>query len=107
MGNPVKIRDLALQMIELSGLVPEKDIPLQFTGLRPGEKLYEELLINPSKSQATKHPRIFSSVEPLPESETLQKEIQLLSEAISERDLNSVLVSMKRLVPEYKPLKSQ
>ena len=42
MGSPVRIRDLALQMIELSGLIPEKDIPLQFTGLRPGEKLYEE-----------------------------------------------------------------
>ncbi len=103
MGQPVKIRDLALQMIELSGLVPEKDIPLQYTGLRPGEKLYEELLIDPAKSQPTKHPRIFSSEEPLPESEVLQKEIQLLSEAISKRDLNSALASMKRLVPEYKP----
>ena len=48
MGQPVRIRDLALQMIELSGLVPEKDIPLQYTGLRPGEKLYEELLIDPA-----------------------------------------------------------
>ena len=103
MGQPVKIRDLALQMIELSGLVPEKDIPLQYTGLRPGEKLYEELLIDPAKSQPTKHPRIFSSEEPLPVSEVLQKEISLLSEAISKRDLNSALASMKRLVPEYKP----
>ena len=103
MGNPVKIRDLALQMIELSGLVPEKDIPLQYIGLRPGEKLYEELLIDPAQSQPTRHPRIYSSEEPLPESEFLQKEIQLLSESISKRDLNSALVSMKRLVPEYKP----
>jgi len=103
MGSPVRIRDLALQMIELSGLIPEKDIPLQFTGLRPGEKLYEELLIDPAQSQPTRHPRIYSSEEPLPESEFLQKEIQLLSESISKRDLNSALVSMKRLVPEYKP----
>ena len=101
MGSPVKIRDLALQMIELSGLIPEKDIPLQFTGLRPGEKLYEELLIDPAQSQPTRHPRIYSSEEPLPESEVLHKEIQLLSEAISKRDLNSALDSMKRLVPEY------
>jgi FlaA1/EpsC-like NDP-sugar epimerase len=103
MGSPVRIRDLALQMIELSGLIPEKDIPLQFTGLRPGEKLYEELLIDPAQSQPTRHPRIYSSEEPLPESEVLQKEIQLLREAISKRDLNSALASMKRLVPEYKP----
>jgi len=103
MGSPVRIRDLALQMIELSGLIPEKDIPLQFTGLRPGEKLYEELLIDPAQSQPTRHPRIYSSEEPLPESEFLQKEIQLLSDAISKRDLYSALESMKRLVPEYKP----
>ena len=90
-------------MIELSGLVPEKDIPLQFTGLRPGEKLYEELLIDPAQSKPTRHPRIYSSEEPLPESEVLQKGIQLLTEAISKRDLNSALESMKRLVPEYDP----
>ena len=107
MGNPVKIRDLALQMIELSGLVPEKDIPLQYTGLRPGEKLYEELLIDPAQAQPTQHPRIYSSEEPLPESEILQKEIKLLSEAISKRDLNSALESMKRLVPEYNPENGQ
>lgn len=107
MGKPVRIRDLALQMIELSGLIPEKDIPLQFTGLRPGEKLYEELLIDSSKSHPTQHPRIFSSEEPLPESEILQKEIQLLSEAISKRDINSALEAMKRLVPEYNPENGQ
>ncbi|MCS5630601.1 MAG: polysaccharide biosynthesis protein, partial [Pirellulaceae bacterium] len=107
MGKPVKIHDLALQMIELSGLVPEKDIALQFTGLRHGEKLYEELLIDPAKSQPTRHPRIYSSEEPLPESEILQKEIQLLREAISKRDVNSALESMKRLVPEYIPVNCQ
>ena len=107
MGSPVRIRDLALQMIELSGLVPEKDIPLLFTGLRPGEKLYEELLIDPAQSQPTRHPRIYSSEEPLPATEALQKEIQLLSKAISKRDLNSALESMKRLVPEYNPENGQ
>jgi FlaA1/EpsC-like NDP-sugar epimerase len=107
MGKPVRIRDLALQMIELSGLIPEKDIPLQITGLRPGEKLYEELLIDPAQSQPTRHPRIYSSEEPLPESEVLHKEIQLLTEAISKRDLNSALESMKRLVPEYNLVNDQ
>ena len=103
MGQPVKIRDLAIQMIELSGLVPEKDIPLQFTGLRPGEKLYEELLIDPAQSQPTQHPRIFCTEEPLPESEVLQKELLLLRGAILKHDLNTTLDSIKRLVPEYNP----
>ena len=103
MGEPVRIRDLAVQMIELSGLVPEKDIPLEFTGIRPGEKLYEELLIDPAQSQPTHHPRIFCSEEPLPDAEKLEKEIRILSEAIVQWDLSSVLDSMKRLVPEYKP----
>ena len=103
MGQPVKIKDLALQMIELSGLVPEKDIPLQYTGLRPGEKLYEELLIDPAQSQPTLHPRIFSSEEPLPEVKVLEKEISILTEAIEQRDISTALASMKRLVPEYNP----
>ena len=107
MGEPVKIRDLALQMIELSGLIPEKDIPLQYTGLRPGEKLYEELLIDPDQSQPTKHPRIFCSEEPLPGAKILQKEISVLREAITQRDISSALDSMKRLVPEYNPNNGQ
>ena len=101
MGEPVKIRDLALEMIELSGLIPEKDIPLQYTGLRLGEKLYEELLIDPAHSKPTQHPRIFCSEEPQPDGEELQKEITALSRAIAQRDLLSALDSMKRLVPEY------
>ena len=107
MGEPVRIHDLALQMIELSGLIPEKDIPLQFTGLRPGEKLYEELLIDPAKSQPTRHPRIFCSEEPTPQFEALQKEISLLNKALAQRDLSSALDSMKRLVPEYDPNNGQ
>jgi len=107
MGEPVKIIDLALQMIELSGLIPEKDIPLQYTGLRPGEKLYEELLIDPVKSQSTKHPRIFCSEEPPPDANQLQKEIIGLSKAIAQRDPSLALDSMKQLVPEYNPNKGQ
>ena len=103
MGQPVRIRDLALQMIELSGLVPEKDIPLQYTGLRPGEKLYEELLIDPDQSHPTQHPRIFFSKEPLPGVKELEKEISTLTIAIEKRDISNALDSMKRLVPEYNP----
>ena len=58
-------------------------------------------LIDPAQSQPTNHPRIFCYEEPLPDAETLQKEISLLTEAITKRDLSSALYSMEMLVPEY------
>ena len=104
MGQPVKIAELARQMIELSGYVPDRDVPIQFTGLRPGEKLYEELLIEPEQAEGTAHPRIFRSYEPLPEMTTIQSELGLLRKAIAENDLEAALSVMCRLVPEYGPL---
>ncbi len=58
MGNPIKIADLAHHMIQLSGLVPGKDIKIVYTGLRPGEKLYEELLSDKENTLPTYHPKI-------------------------------------------------
>ena len=104
MGQPVRIVELARQMIELSGLVPDRDVSIQFTGLRPGEKLYEELLIEPEHVLPTVHPRIFSSQEPCPESAVLEVELDLLEKAIAEQDLEEALAVMCRLVPEYGPL---
>ena len=103
MGQPVKIVELARQMIELSGHVPDRDVPIQFTGLRPCEKLYEELLINPEQVEGTTHPRIFRSYEPLPETRTIQPEVGVLRKAIAENDLGAALSVMCRLVPEYGP----
>ena len=104
MGQPVKIAELARQMIELSGLVPDRDVSIQFTGLRSGEKLYEELLIEPEHALPTVHPRIFRSQEPFPESAVLEVELDLLKKAIVENDLEAALSVMRRLVPEYGPL---
>ena len=59
MGEPVKIADLARDLIVLSGLVPGDDIEIQFTGLRPGEKLFEELSVTGEKADKTRHPKIF------------------------------------------------
>ncbi len=59
MGEPVKIKDLAENMIRLSGFEPDEDIPIEITGLRPGEKLYEELILDKEKAHATKYPKIF------------------------------------------------
>jgi FlaA1/EpsC-like NDP-sugar epimerase len=101
MGAPVRIRDLATQMIELSGLLPERDIPLRYTGLRPGEKLYEELLIDPQTSQGTAHPRIFCSDEPLPEASLLHTLLHTLEEAVTHHDLDRAFEVLHSLVPEY------
>ncbi len=101
MGQPVRIAELARQIVELSGYVPDRDIPIQFTGLRPGEKLYEELLIDPEQAEGTTHPRIFRSYEPLPETTTIQSEVGVLRKAIVENDLEAALSVMCRLVPEY------
>ena len=103
MGQPVKIAELAPQMIELSDYVPDRDIPIQFTGLRPGEKLYEELLIEPEHALPTVHPRIFCSQEFCPESAVLEVELDLLKKAIAKQDLEEALAVMCKLVLEYGP----
>ena len=90
-------------MIELSGYVSDRDMPIQFTGLRPGEKLYEELLIDPEQAEGTAHPRIFCSYDPLPETRNIQSEVGVLRKAIAENDLEAALSVMCRLVPEYGP----
>ena len=88
-------------MIELSGLVPDHDIPIHFTGLRPGEKLYEELLIDPETASTTKHPRIFCSNEPLPDQEFLQEYLQKLKETIQSDEFEKTMEILKILVPEF------
>ena len=108
MGEPVKIVDLARRMIELSGLDVkdaqnlEGDIEIEEIGLRPGEKLYEELLIdgNPEK---TIHPRVFKSHEDfLPWSE-LELKVQQISQAIEKNDDQALIALLKELVSGYKP----
>ena len=101
MGNAVKIRQLAVQMIELSGLVPDHDIPIRFTGLRLGEKLYEELLIDPETASPTKHPRIFCSKEPIPDQGFLQDHLQKLEETIQSDEFEKTMEVLKTLIPEY------
>ena len=103
MGQPVRIAELARQMTKLSGYVPDRDVPIQFTGLRPGEKLYEELLIDPEQVEGTAHPRIFRFYELLPETTIIQAEVGVLKKAITENDVEAALSVMCSLVPEYGP----
>jgi FlaA1/EpsC-like NDP-sugar epimerase len=108
MGEPVRIADLARQMIELSGLRvrddhnSDGDIAIHYTGLRPGEKLYEELLIS-ADDQPTQHPLIRKATEPRRESAQLLPLIQQLHEALANWDEATTAVLLRRLVPEYDP----
>tara|TARA_B100001248_G_scaffold260595_1_gene249262 strand:+ start:74 stop:2002 length:1929 start_codon:yes stop_codon:yes gene_type:complete len=108
MGDPIKIHDLALKMIELSGFTLKNssnlngDIEIKITGLRPGEKLYEELLLSKSPIK-TKHPKIYRSKEPYIPYEELVKEVDLLKVFIEDNDLENILINLKKLVIDYFP----
>jgi len=101
MGDPIKIYDLAKQMIELSGLALDKDIEIKFTGLRPGEKLYEELLIDHENICQTTHPKIFSAQEKFIPFNELDPQLDQLFEAADRNQLLKILTLLQQLVPEY------
>ena len=103
MGDPIKIYDLAARMISLSGLEPEKDIQIEITGLRPGEKLYEELLISGENVSATYHPKIFFGQERFLTWEELSPRLNLLFEKAQANNTDMVKALLKLLVPEYSP----
>lgn len=100
MGEPVKILDLAENMIRLSGLTPGEDIEIQFTGLRPGEKLYEELLIDEENKKETKNKRIFIGSPKMMPTEQFSKLIAELDHAAFSEDPH-IREVVKKLVPEY------
>jgi FlaA1/EpsC-like NDP-sugar epimerase len=102
MGEPVKIVDLATNMIKLAGLVPEKDIKLVFTGLRPGEKLYEELLMIEEQTISTYHPKIKISKNINHNFLYIQnviEELLLLNNLNNDLDM---VKKMKEIIPDYK-----
>ena len=82
MGEPVKIVDLAKNLIELSGYTPDVDIKIEFSGLRPGEKMYEEILLDKQRHTSTKHDKIYIE-QPINDSEKLVEEIHTLREGLS------------------------
>lgn len=103
MGDPIKIVDLARQLIDLSGLDPDEDIDIEFIGLRPGEKLFEELQHTDENTQPTEHEKIFCFVsEPkkLSEVQTIFDELRSILHITEPAELK---MKMKDAVPEYKP----
>jgi FlaA1/EpsC-like NDP-sugar epimerase len=108
MGQPVKIIDLARRMVELSGLTvrdelhPDGDIELAVTGLRPGEKLYEELLIG-DNPKPTQHPRIMKAQEQFTSWPQLQDKLNALSIAVGANDVPVIRALLQQLVSGYQP----
>ncbi len=104
MGEPVKIIDLAEQMIRLTGLEPGHDIEISFTGLRPGEKLYEELFHDAETLVTTAHPKIMLSSSRKVDWSDIQQLLEDLRIASGKRDIQLLYQKLQQLVPEFTPM---
>ena len=102
MGESVKIIDLAKKMITLSGLRVDKDIEIKYTGLRPGEKLYEELLNNDENTLPTHHPKILIAEVNTPSYAFMEVATNDLNHLLSNGNNNSIVAKIKEIIPEYK-----
>jgi FlaA1/EpsC-like NDP-sugar epimerase len=102
MGKPVPIIDLAKKMIRLYGLIPNVDIEIKYTGLRPGEKLYEELLMDSENTLQTYHEKIMIAKVRQPSSDGLEQEFsELIQLAHKKQNTMELVAKMKQLVPEF------
>jgi FlaA1/EpsC-like NDP-sugar epimerase len=101
MGESIKILDLATKMIQLSGLKPHEDIAIKYVGLRPGEKLYEELLSDASISMPTHHHKILIAKEERYHFEEIQNKVDQLIGSVKALNTVNTLKIIKNLVPEY------
>lgn len=102
MGQPVRIYDLAERMISLSGLRPGEDIEIVETGLRPGEKLYEELLNDKEMTMATCHNKIMIAKVRVYDYDDVSAHISALTECTERGEYHDIVAEMKRIVPEFK-----
>jgi len=103
MGEPVHIVDLARDLIRLNGLEPERDIPIQFIGLRPGEKLYEELITDGEKMVPTEHTKILVLQGEEYNVKALNKQIDKLLAIAEAYDAAAIKQQLHEIVPEYTP----
>lgn len=107
MGTPVKIADLAKRMIQLAGLVPEKDIEIKYTGLRPGEKLFEELLATKENTLPTTNKKIYRAAVRKYIYREIAEAIDELVEVAASVDKMETVRLMKKLVPEFRSQQSE
>jgi FlaA1/EpsC-like NDP-sugar epimerase len=103
MGEPVSIRMLAEQLIRLAGKQPGKDIAIEYTGLRPGEKLHETLFHVDERYSATVHPKILQALPRTVSEERVEPALQALREATASYDLERLAASLRAAVPEFNP----
>jgi FlaA1/EpsC-like NDP-sugar epimerase len=106
MGQPVKIEEMARQLIELSGFEPGREIEIRYTGLRPGEKLYEELSHNEEVTDKTEHPKIWrlkSQSLNLPQKDGIEAAIHGIIEESAKGNTSRAKQKIKELIPEYNP----
>jgi FlaA1/EpsC-like NDP-sugar epimerase len=101
MGQPVRIVDLAYDLIRLSGLEPEKDIEVRFTGIRPGEKLFEELSHNSEGIERTTHPKIFTGTYDSPHLPALRAQFETLGGLCTTATPSAMRKALVQVVPEY------
>ncbi|MDT0686543.1 polysaccharide biosynthesis protein [Autumnicola psychrophila] len=101
MGEPVKIMDLAIKMIKLAGYEPNKHINIKITGLRPGEKLYEELLNNESKTLPTHHKKIMIGQDVVRDYDTINEKINKVIKSANKLKSDKVVAKLKDLIPEF------
>lgn len=101
MGEPMKIIDLARDLIRLSGLKPDIDIPISFTGIRPGEKLFEEIATDAENADKTKHPKIFVGRQLARDLEDIVPQVRLLSELANGASGDRLRRAILEVVPDY------
>ena len=101
MGQPVKIMDMAKKMVKLSGLELGKDIKIEVTGLRPGEKLYEELLASSENTLPTHHPKILRAKVETYSHRAIKEHLDILTEIMIDGDVVGMVRKVKTIVPEY------
>ncbi len=107
MGQPVKIYDLAKKMIFLSGYQPDVDVKIEFTGLRPGEKLYEELLMNEEGLEKTAHSKIFVGQPIDITMSQLEEKLRLLEDVLEDSDIDGIKNAVAQVVPTYNRQKTE
>jgi FlaA1/EpsC-like NDP-sugar epimerase len=102
MGSPVKIIDLAENFIRLSGFIPHKEIKIKFTGLRPGEKLYEDLFDESERIMPTDHKKLMMAVPDIPSDEDLARHLAELQDIVDNYAVNDVITKLRTIVPNFK-----